>query len=383
MNQKCQVRLTAGLALACAFLLGGMTLRGQTSPIQPATSKPGTTEEAYKNIQVLKGLPAEQLIPAMQFITSSLGVECSFCHVEGAFEKDDKKPKQVARKMMQMMFAINQQNFEGKREVTCYSCHRGSAHPVATPIITEAGTLTALANLQNDDGHAPAPPAGPQPEQIFARYLDALGGAPAIEKLTSRVEKGTINLSGRQFPIDIFSKVPDKRVSIIHLPNGDNITAYAGASGWTLAPNRLVHDIPASEVASSRAEADLQLPLHLEQLFSELRMGKPEKIGDRDVYVVSGLNGGEPAAKFYFDQRSRLLLRVLRYADSPLGRNPTQVDYADYRDQNGVKVPFQRTIARPNSRFSIQIEEAHDNVPVDDAKFARPAEPSTAKPSSP
>jgi photosynthetic reaction center cytochrome c subunit len=383
MNEKGQARLTAGLALACAFLLGGMPLCGQTSPTQPAASKPGTTEEAYKNIQVLKGLPGDQLIPAMQFITSSLGVECSFCHVEGAFEKDDKKPKQVARKMMQMMFVINQQNFEGKREVTCYSCHRGSAHPVATPIIAEAGTLTVLANLQNEDGHGSVPPAGPQAEQIFARYLEALGGAPAIEKLTSRVEKGTINLSGRQFPIDIFSKVPDKRVSIIHLPNGDNITAYAGASGWTSAPNRQVREIPASEVASARAEADLQLPIHVKQLFSELRMGKPEKIGDHDVYVVSGLNAREPAVKFYFDEHSGLLLRVLRYADSPLGRNPTQIDCADYRDQNGVKVPFQRTIARPNSRFSIQIEEAHDNVPVDDAKFARPAEPSPAKPPSP
>ena len=111
---------------------------GQTSPA-PATSKVKTTEEAYKNIQTLKGIPADQLIPAMQFITYSLGVECSFCHVEGAFEKDDKKPKEAARKMMQMMFAINQQNFDGKREVTCYSCHRGSAHPVATPIIADAG----------------------------------------------------------------------------------------------------------------------------------------------------------------------------------------------------------------------------------------------------
>ena len=82
---------------------------------------------------MLKGIPADQLIPAMQFITASLGVECQFCHVEGAFEKDDKKPKQTARKMMEMMFAINKDNFEGHREVTCYSCHRGSTDPVGTP----------------------------------------------------------------------------------------------------------------------------------------------------------------------------------------------------------------------------------------------------------
>jgi hypothetical protein len=341
------------------------------------------TEEAYKNIQVLKGLPADQLIPAMQFITYSLGVECSFCHVEGTPEKDDKKPKQAARKMMQMMFAINQQNFEGKREVTCYSCHRGSSHPAATPAIAEAGTQVVTAKAQDDDEHGAAPPGVPQPDQIFAQYVDALGGVSAIEKLSTRVEKGTINLSGRQFPVDIFSKAPGKRAAVIHLPNGENITAYDGTSGWTSAPDRPVRDIPSSEAVSAQAETDLQSPIHIKRLFSELRTGRPEKIGDHDVYVVSGLNAGEPTARFYFDERSGLLLRMLRYADSPLGRNPTQIDYADYREQAGVKVPFQRTIARPSSRFTIQIEEVHDNVTVDDAKFTRPAAQSPSTPPSP
>ncbi|MGB6460236.1 MAG: c-type cytochrome, partial [Candidatus Acidiferrum sp.] len=100
-----------------------------------AGETPKKAEEVFKNIQVLKGVPADQLIPAMEFITSSLGVECSFCHVEGHFEKDDKKPKKTAREMMQMMFALNKNSFEGHREVTCYSCHRGGRSPVATPIL--------------------------------------------------------------------------------------------------------------------------------------------------------------------------------------------------------------------------------------------------------
>jgi len=341
------------------------------------------TEEAYKNVQVLKGIPADRLIPAMQFITYSLDVECSFCHVEGAFEKDDKKPKQVARKMMRMMFAINQENFEGKREVTYYSCHRGSSHPLATPIIAETGTQAVPENVQDEDEHGPIPADVPHADEIFAKYVDALGGASTIEKLSTRIEKGTINLGGRQFHIDIFSKVPGKRISVIHLPNGDNITAYDGTSGWTSGPDRPVRDIPAPEVASARFDADLQLPIRFKQVFSDLRTGQPEKIGDHDVYVVSGLNAGEPAVKFYFDESSGLLLRMLHYVDSPLGRNPTQIDYADYHDQGGMKMPFQRTIARPGARFTIQIEESQDNVPMDDAKFARPAEPSPPKPPSP
>ena len=74
----------------------------------------------------------------MRFITSSLGVQCSFCHVEGHFDDDAKQEKKTARSMMQMMFAINQNHFEGAREVTCYSCHRGTPHPVDVPEVMEA-----------------------------------------------------------------------------------------------------------------------------------------------------------------------------------------------------------------------------------------------------
>jgi hypothetical protein len=236
MTNKHHSWLCAALGV---FSLAGTVVSGQTTP---AATKVKMTEDAYKNIEILKGIPADQLIPAMQFITYSLGVECS---------------------------------------------------------------------------------------------------------------------------------------------KGDSITTYDGDSGWTSVPDRPTRDIPGPEAASVRAETDLQLPIDFKQLFSELRTGKPEKIGDHDVFVVSGLNAGQPAGKFYFDEHSGLLLRLLRYVDSPLGRNPTQIDYADYRDQGGVKIPFQRTIARPGARSAIQIEQAKDNVTVDDAKFTKPAAPPPPKPPSP
>lgn len=366
-------------AARSVFLLmsaAGLLASGQTAPGNMAQPHAKKTDEAYKNIQVLKDLPADQLIPAMQFISSSLGVECSFCHTEGAFEKDDKKPKQTARKMMQMMFAINQANFEGKREVTCYSCHRGSPHPVATPMIAEAGASPA----QEAAPLEPVPPSNtPAVEQILGKYVQAIGGASEIEKLSTRVEKGSIDISGRQFPVELFSKLPGKRVLIIHLPNGDNITALDGATGWISTPGRPTREIPAPEMVSAKLEADLRLPIHFQQFFSEIKTTHPEKIDDHEVYVVSGGGTGEIAAKFYFDEQSGLLLRMLRYSDSPLGRNPTQVDYSDYRDVGKLKVPFQRTISTPRSRYSIRIEHMQDNVPVDDTKFARPAATPTAE----
>src|SRR6202044_2348345 len=127
----------------CGIVVGGA--KAQPGGGSQAVNAPGPkkAEEQFKDIQVFKGIPADQLIPAMQFIAASLGVECEFCHVQGAFEKDDKKPKLAARKMMEMMFTINQENFDGHREVTCYSCHRGSTKPVAMPPVMTAESKPA------------------------------------------------------------------------------------------------------------------------------------------------------------------------------------------------------------------------------------------------
>jgi hypothetical protein len=102
-------------------------------------------------------------------------------------------------------------------------------------------------------------------------------------------------------------------------------------------------------------------------------VGRPDKIGDSPAYTLNCMRQGQPPVRLYFDQSTGLLLREVRYADTPIGRNPTQIDYADYREVDGVKVPFRWTLARVNGRFTIQIQEARQNVPIDDAKFAKPA----------
>ncbi|HKN35581.1 MAG TPA: c-type cytochrome [Terriglobales bacterium] len=360
--------------------ISGKPSRGQMASGNTSPPRERSAVEAYQNIQVLKEIPADQLVPAMQFITYSLGVECSYCHVEGALEKDDKKPKQTARRMMQMMAAINRDNFDSKQAVTCNSCHRGTPHPVAVPIIAEGGPRPAVESALGEDvSTTNTPPA----DEIIAKYVEAIGGVAALQKVSTRHAKGTINISGRNLPIEILSKIGGKQLTVIHLPSGDSLTAYDGTSGWTSAPNRPVREIPALEVASAQPEVDLQLPLHMKQLFNEVKTVATEKIVDRESYVVAGMNSGEIAAKFYFDKESGYLVRILRYTKSPLGQNPTQVNYADFRVLDGLKVPFQETIARPNSRLTVQIENAKFNVPVDETKFARPAAaPTPVRPSS-
>jgi photosynthetic reaction center cytochrome c subunit len=332
-------------------------------------------EEHYKNIQALKGIPADQLIPGMQFIAASLGVECQFCHVEGDFQKDDKKTKRTARKMMEMMFAINKDNFEGHREVTCYSCHRGSAEPVGTPPVMAEEPKAAMGEAKPGEGARDKPSA----DTLLDKYLKAVGGAAAIEKITTRVMTGTISFGNRNVAIDIYSKDPDKRISFAHTPDGDSVTAFDGREGWLGFPGRPAREMHGSELDAAAMDADLHFAAHLKGMFSEAQVHGAEKIGDHDAYLVIGRREGKPPLRLYFDEQSGLLVRLVRYGETPLGRMPTQIDYADYREAGGVKIPFRWTLARPSGRFTIQVSEVKQNVPVDEAKFAKPPAPPEEK----
>lgn len=342
-----------------------------TQPVQSSQNESGpkTAEQVYKNIQVLKGTPADQLTTTMTFITASLGVECEFCHVEG-YEKDDKKTKQTARQMIRMEMAINKENFEGRTRVTCNSCHQGRQEPNAIPVIAgeepqpekpEAGSLK---------------PGGlPTADELIDKYIQALGGAEAMGKVTSRTEKGTLSIAnGPQFPIDLFAKAPNMRVSFMHTPRGDSITAFDGKTAWLDNPGSEAGKLDAANTEAVKLDAEFNFAVRIRQIFNQLRVSRPEKVKDREANVLFALQQGQPPVRLYFDKESGLLVRLVRYADTPLGRLPTQIDYGDYRDSGGVKIPYRWTIARPpRGRFTIQVEQVQQNVPIEDSKFAMPA----------
>jgi hypothetical protein len=339
-----------------------------------APAAPQTAEQKYKNIQVLKGIPADQLIPSMQFIAASLGVECEFCHVQHAFDKDDKKTKLAARKMMTMMMQIDTDNFKGEREVTCYTCHRGSVHPVGIPVLSAE--------------NAPAPPtptedavpaaALPAPPAILDKYLAAAGGAEAVQKTRTRVQTGNIEVSGKKFPIEIYSQAPNRRVSNSHMGPNVSVTAYNGETGWLSTPNGVRAMSPA-ELQAARIDAQLYFPEWLPKAYQDFKTLPGETIDGKTTYLVSAMGTGQVPLNLYFDQQSGLLLRLIRFAETPLGKNPTQIDYADYRVIDGEKIPYRWTLARPNGRFTIQIDEVKQNVPVDEKLFVMPNAPEAPK----
>jgi outer membrane lipoprotein-sorting protein len=367
---------TVFAALGLSIVLAGaiVAARAQSSPAMPggqngaAAPAQKMAGETGKNIQVLKDIPSDELVPTMQFMAASLNVECNFCHVEADGhlqpEKDDKQTKLTARKMIAMTFAINKDNFNARTEVTCYSCHRGAHEPTPTPIIADVATPPQPST----------PPANmPTADQLLDKYVQALGGADAINKVTTRIEKGNIEAQGQKMPIEIYAKAPNKRIAITHNGNNESYTAFDGATGWMGNSGRPARDMNPSDVQSGRVDAMFHLATDLKQQYPRLRAGPPEKVGDKECYVLYAAAQGQPPIKLYFDEESGLLVRLMRFTQTPLGRLPVQIDYADYRDVDGTKVPFRWTLARVNGRFTIQIDQAQQNVPIEDSKFAKPA----------
>lgn len=371
MNSKLLNALHVLILIAGVLLLAAGPAAAQMAhagePQAPDPARPA--EQAYKNIQTLKGVPADQIVATMQFIANSLGVECEFCHARGAFDKDDKKEKLTARKMIEMQMAINKDNFKGQREVTCYSCHRGKHDPVGVPVIADEEPKREEAPKPPDA----AAPALPTADEVFDKYLKAVGGAEALQKINTRVQKGTINFRGRSSPLQVLAKAPNKRATAMTVLEGVNVTAYDGKIGWTGVPGgRPPADMTRAEVEAFSLDATFYFPIEVKKLFSQARVRPSEKIDGHDAVQVIGIREGKPPLRLFFDQQSGLLVRMVRYADTPLGRNPTQIDYADYREDKGVKVPFRWTLARPATRLTIQIESMEQNVPVDDVKFSKP-----------
>jgi photosynthetic reaction center cytochrome c subunit len=356
-------------AVAFAVTLAAATALFAPRSVLAQAAEPKTAEQVFKNITQLKGTPADQLQPAMQFISASLGVDCAFCHVQGQFDSDDKPTKKTARSMIAMQDMINKNSFNGRKQVTCFSCHRGAANPVGMPPVLEADAAPKPAP-------AAAPPAGGAPnataDQILEKYVTALGGADAIHKVTSRVMKGKILTNGNESAIELYAKAPNQRVSVSHSGTGESFTAFDGTAGWMGNTGRPARDMAAAESQAAGLDAEFYLALRLKEMYPQLRRGRPETIAGAECETLQGNSPNYPSVRLSFDKQSGLLVRIVRYADNPLGRMPTQIDYADYRDAGGAKIPYRWTLSRPNGRFTIQIDTIQTNVPIEASKFAKP-----------
>jgi len=341
-------------------------------------ARPQMAEEVFKNVQVLKGVPVDQFMDMMGIFSAALGMSCEDCHAANDskwenYALDTSPRKQTARRMIGIMSGINKTYFGGRQMVTCHSCHRGSSRPKVT---TNLGTLYgAPPDEEEDDIVQPARDA-PSADQIFDKYVRALGGT-----LTSFTAKGTSSGYGPESekrPLEIYAKAPNQRTAITHTLNGDSTTVFDGRTGWVAAPLRPVPvlSLTGGELEGSRLDAEMLFPSRIKQAFPQWRVGRPAVINDRKAQVVQGTSAsGASFATFYFDVESGLLVRMVRYANSSVGRVPTQFDYSDYRDVTGAKMPFRWTMTWLDGRENVELTEIQPNVTVDAARFAKPPAP--------
>jgi hypothetical protein len=370
--------VAAGLSFALAVGLGQAPVAAQGA----AAGGEPKMEDAFKNIRSLRGLPADQLNPTMVLFEAALGVGCAYCHDADANKRevDNKPQKLIARQMIEMVNMVNKTTFAGNGKVTCFTCHMGRSTPIGTPNVTGEELPPAL----GEDYIASLPPAPAVPSmtaiQLLDKYVAAVGGAAALQKVSSLTAMGTVTQRrpGRDFPanqIEIAAKAPGMEAIVTKVGQNENLLAYGATGGWARAGNTAPRDLRKAEADGTKLEDAFNLPVQLKQMLIEPKVGRPEVIDGREVYVVTGRTQNLPTVKAYFEKENGMLARLVYFTDTPFGPYPTQVEYGDFRDVGGRKVPYRWVISQTRNREFTWAMQDVKAVAIDDAKFARPAAP--------
>src|SRR5215831_6068147 len=361
-----------GIVMVC--LLGTTISSGQRGP----EAKPQMAEELFKNVQVLKGLPVDEFMDTMGMISAALGLNCLDCHTsdsDTAWERFavDTAMKRTSRRMIQMVAAINKENFGGGRSVTCWTCHRGDLRPSTLPNLT----IQYSAPME-DPNDIQIRPGGKEPsaDEIFEKYYQALGGMQRLNSLTSWTAKGTytgFDTHHTKVPVEVFAKAPNQRTVILHAAFADRTWAYNGREAWIAAVEKPLPLIPMTggNLEGQKIETLMAFPAQIKQAFNQWRVTSTS-IDDKDVRVLQGTSPMRPPLNLYFDDTG-LLVRMVRFSDTPIGRVPTQIDYSDYRVVAGVKIPFRWISTWTDGRVTFEFTDVQPNVAIDASKFERPA----------
>jgi hypothetical protein len=353
-------------------------------------------------VQVLTGVPRDEILATMRVISASLGVECEFCHETDRTLNTEKKD--IARKMMTMTLALNKASFGTELRVTCYTCHRGSSAPLAAPLPTGQYTSLGVGVLFKGNG-SPIPGGQdavlserfrayvakersglPTPEQILARYVDALGGEQALRRITARKITATTEV-----PADVrgvgpavhaltqqYFRAPNQWVISSQTANGTTATGFDGAVAWRQDARGVVTEttgaVPAPPLARVKRTADFYEPLNLKQGYARMVTRGTAKVRDRDAYLVVGFPDGDLPEQLFFDTQTGLLVRKETATATAFGDYTVQTDYDDYRDVGGVKIPYLvRTIGiSPADGVTTHVEKVDTNPQLDAGRFIKP-----------
>jgi hypothetical protein len=370
------MRIFSGAAaVAVSSLVAVSALHAQSSPA--GGDRPLVTQDVFKSVTVLRDIPVDTFFDAMGMFANAMGNDCTFCHVpQAALDRAkfaDVTPRmQRARQMIGMMQTINKNFFGGAPRVTCFTCHHGNQSPRSDPnIALQYSTPEEDPNARDFTTDATL-----SADKIFEKYLQAVGGSNGLAKLTGFAATGTyagFDTLFEKVPVDIFAKAPNQYSTVVHMKAGDSVRAFNGASGWMAGPDTAIPlvTLTAGNLDRARLEALVAFPAGLPKAYPHWRVGRAV-LNDEEVTVVQGIDDErQPIANLYFAP-SGLLVRVVRWTLTPVGFVPTQIDYSDFRDVAGVKVPFKRVVSQTFMQMTVELSDVQPNVPMDAARFARP-----------
>ena len=331
------------------------------------TKQVETAGQKFKNIKVLNDMPADQMGKVMNLFSASLNVNCNFCHVsnDADFEKDGKEEKESAREMIKMTFGLNKDYFNGRPEISCNTCHQGDEHPQSA--INLNPTVAEERPKQ--------PEKKPSVDEILAKYETALGGKANLDKITSRTIKAQrVEPDGKTFETEeVLQKGAKMSVTTVYESKQGNYTVKEIYDGTTAAKfgNGAKIDLKADEMEQIKREAQLFANPNLKAIYPKTEFRFVDKIDGREVYLVTATTADNSRKRLYFDAQTGLLVRRIAGTPTVLGFFQYQVDYKDYKDFGGVKLPTIINFAVPNIRWTRKILDVKNNVTIDDEKFGK------------
>jgi hypothetical protein len=355
---------------------------GQATPAASPAAAPQMSETFFKDIRVLKGIPVDEFIDTMGMFAAATSKDCTGCHSPQIL---DGKPEafaietpmiQKARFMVGMMNTINRNFFGNQKRVSCFTCHSNTSVPQNVPNMgIQYGDPVDNANSMEFIVASGSNPS--QIDGVFAKYLEALGGAQRLAAVSSFTATGTYagwDTGLSEVPMEIYAKAPEQYTTVAHRTEGDSIWSYDGRNAWEVSINAaLPAAIPLTKgnFEGARLEAIIALaPAKLRQSFAKWEITKG-LIDDKPVQILRGTNPGQQPVNFYFDN-SGLLVRLLRWNETLVGPVATQYDYSDYRDVAGARRPFKWVKTSTRNQVTVVIKDVRPNVSIDAARFAKP-----------
>ncbi len=371
--------LISCVGIATVWLMGVVSAAGGG---QAPAAQQMLAKEVFKNVQVMGDMPVADFMTSMGLMCASLAFDCADCHDAAGTQNvnwaADTPRKRTARRMVTMVETINRENFGGRVMVTCWTCHRNRDWPVTAPTMD---IMYGEPTLQPDEVISQRP-GMPQAATILDKYIAAVGGAERLSQLRSYVASATslgFGGFGGGGVVEINAAAPDKRSTIIRFPDapdrGESTRSYNGSEGWIRTPLSVLgeYQLTGAELDGARVDALLGFPGQIKTALTNFRVGFPEDIDGRSMQVVQGDGPNTMPVTLYFDSETGLLARVIRYSRSPIGRMPTQMDYADYRDVEGIKMPFTWTFSWLDGRDTFTLTNVRLNASIDDARFQKPS----------